>query len=191
MVEMNGMKGVQDEVPEYVRGEIASVLISAEKIRERIEALGREIAEDCKGKDPLLLGILTGSFVFLSDLCREIECKHEIAFLRAKSYVGTESTGKVKLEGLESIDISGRHVIIVEDIVDTGNTLEKLLPILFEKKPASVEICTLLLKETERRTKDLSVKYTAFTIPDQFVVGYGLDYDQSMRHLPFIGIFKP
>eukprot|EP00188_Purpureofilum_apyrenoidigerum_P002269 Plantae.Rhodophyta-Purpureofilum_apyrenoidigerum.ctg23912.p1 GENE.Plantae.Rhodophyta-Purpureofilum_apyrenoidigerum.ctg23912~~Plantae.Rhodophyta-Purpureofilum_apyrenoidigerum.ctg23912.p1 ORF type:complete len:198 (+),score=40.86 Plantae.Rhodophyta-Purpureofilum_apyrenoidigerum.ctg23912:89-682(+) len=181
-----------EKVPEYVRDEVATVLLDERRIAERVEELGKQIGADFDGKNPLLLGILTGSFMFTSDLCRAVKCRHEVAFAKASSYIGQESSGVVKLVGLENLDVKGRHVIIVEDIVDTGRTVEKIVATLQEREAASCTVCTLLLKNTDRRSKDLSlpIKYVAFEIPDVFVIGYGLDFNQRLRHLPFVGTYR-
>ena len=152
------------------------------QILERVKAVAKRINTDMADKNPLLLAMLNGSFVFAADLMREITVPCEISFVKMSSYQGTSSTGKVKqLLGLNE-DIKGRTVIIVEDIVESGLTLKTLLETLKEKEPADVHICTLLLKP-ECLQVSLDIKYVAMEIPNDFILGYGLDYDQQGRNL--------
>ena len=170
---------------------IESVLFSEEQIRDRIRELGDQIARDYAGKDVVLIGVLKGVALFFGDMMRAIDLPLEIDFMAVSSYgASTRSSGVVRI--LKDLDetITGRHVLIVEDIIDTGLTLSYLIRTLMERRPASLEICTLLHKPA-RRLVEVPVKYVGFTIPDQFVVGYGLDYDQKFRNLPFVGILKP
>jgi hypoxanthine phosphoribosyltransferase len=139
----------------------------------------------------MLISVLRGSFIFVADLCRAIRLPCRLDFMAVSSYgSGTVSSGQVQITKDLSEDITGRHVIVVEDILDSGNTLSYLLNLLKHRHPASVRICTLLDKP-ERRVKPVEVSYCGFTIPDAFVVGYGLDYDEHYRNLPYIGILKP
>ena len=155
------------------------------------EALADQITQDYAGKSPLIVGTLRGSFVFMADLVRQINLPLTVDFLSASSYgSGTESSGQVKLKLDLADDISGRDVLIIEDIVDSGNTLSKLLPELQKRGPASLKVCALLDKP-ERRVLPFQANYVGFTIPDAFVVGYGLDFDQHYRQLPYIGVLKP
>jgi hypoxanthine phosphoribosyltransferase len=180
-----------DEVPELWASEVSEVLLGSESIARRVRDLGEALTADYAGLNPILVVVLKGSFMFAGDLTRVMCTPHELAFIRAKSYVGTESSGNVAISGLDGVDLAGRHVIIVEDIVDTGLTLTKLIKSLCTLRPASVKVCTLLLKITTRRKADSpDVDYVAFTVPDKFVVGYGLDVDQRLRHLPFVGVMK-
>ena len=146
---------------------------------------------DYAGKEPVLISVLRGSFVFMADLTRKITLPCTVDFMSVSSYgAGTKSSGQVQITKDLSDDIEGRDIIVVEDILDSGNTLSYLLEILKARKPASVKLCTLLDKP-DRRVKDVHVDYSGFTIPDEFVVGYGLDYAEKYRNLPYIGILKP
>jgi hypoxanthine phosphoribosyltransferase len=167
------------------------VLITSADVQERVRALGEHITEDYRGERPLLVGILRGAIVVLSDLMRNIDLPCEIDFMDISSYgSGTSSSGVVRiLKDLEE-DITGRHVLIVEDIIDTGLTLSYLRRSLLARRPASLEICALLSKPSRRRV-ELPVKYLGFEVPDEFVVGYGLDYGGAYRNLPDICVLKP
>ena len=156
--------------------------ITEEQIRQRVKELGLQISKDMEGKNPLLIGVLNGSFMFAADLLREITIPCEISFVKLASYEGILSTGKVKeVMGLNE-DISGRTVIIVEDIVDTGRTMRQMLDSLRVRHPASIHICTLFVKP-DKLEEPLDIAYAAFSIPNDFIVGYGLDYDQQGRGL--------
>jgi len=185
-----------------MRDDIAEVLFSEAKLQARVAALGAEIAHDYAGQDVLLIGALRGALIFLADLARQIPLPLEIDTITASSYgSATTSSGVVTLSGGGQAPIAGRHVLIVEDIVDTGLTLRHLLDHLASQSPASLRVCALLVKD--RANADVaaadgasaSVPYTpdyvGFHVPDHFVVGYGLDYDQRYRNLPYIGILKP
>jgi hypoxanthine phosphoribosyltransferase len=166
-------------------------LITEEQIAERIAALGMQISSDYQGLDLLLVGVLRGVAVFIGDLVRSVTVPMEVDFIAISSYgTSTRSSGVVRI--LKDLDesVTGRHVLVIEDIIDTGLTLSYLMRTLLERRPASLEICTLLDKPA-RRLVDVPVKYTGFSIPDKFVVGYGLDYAQKYRNLPFIGVLKP
>ena len=164
--------------------------ISEEDIHKRVAEVGAQLNRDLEGKDPLFLAILNGSFVFAADLMREITIPSQISFIRVSSYSGMESTGKLtEVVGLKE-NIKGRTVVIVEDIIDSGLTLSWLRTNLQSRGPASVEICTLLRKPTAAKV-EIDVKYVGYDIPNEFVVGYGLDYCQKYRNLPYIGILKP
>ncbi len=155
---------------------------SAEEIDVWVKNLGQKISEDYNGKTPLLIAILNGAFMFASDLMKEVSIPCEISFIKSSSYSGTESTGQLnELIGLAE-NIEGRHLIIVEDIVDTGNSMVKTLESIKDKKPASIEICTLLYKPEALQHK-MELKYIGKEIPNDFVVGYGLDYDGHGRNL--------
>ncbi len=163
--------------------------LSAEKIAARVREIGANISKNYEGKEIVLLCVLKGSFMFFADLVREITVPLSVDFLTLSSYgAGTESSGKVQLVQESKMSLEGKHVIIVEDIVDSGNTLSFLLGLLKEKNLASLEICSLLSKPS-RRVVDipLNPEYIGFEIPDTFVVGYGLDYDQKYRELPYVG----
>ena len=165
------------------------VMIAETDVRARVVALGQEISQHYRGNDSdlVLVGLLRGSFIFMADLCRAIDVSHEVDFMTASSYgSGTSSTRDVKILKDLDEDIRGKHVLIVEDIIDSGNTLSKVREILRLREPASLAICTLLDKP-ERREVDVKVEWVGFSIPDEFVVGYGIDYAQHYRHLPYIG----
>ena len=156
--------------------------ISEDEIQQRVKAVADKINHDMEGKKPLLLAVLNGSFVFAADLMRHITIPCEISFVKLASYEGTVSTGKVvEVMGLNE-DITGRDIIIVEDIVDTGKTMERMLDTLGTRNPNSLHICTLLLKP-EKLKIPLNIEYAAMEIPSDFIVGYGLDYDQEGRNL--------
>lgn len=172
-------------------GDVKEVLIPSEEIQEKVREIGSRVSEDYAGEKPLLVGILRGAFVMLGDLMRRVNLPCEVDFMDISSYgTGTSSSGVVRiLKDLEE-DITGRHVLIVEDIVDSGLTLSYLRRSLLARRPASLEICSLLSKP-ERRRVDLDVKYLGFEVPDEFVVGYGLDYAGVYRNLPDICVLKP
>jgi len=171
--------------------DIQEVLFTEEQLRNRVKELAKQIEQDYAGKEIMLIGILRGSFVFIADLCRYIDLPCTLDFMAVSSYgKGTSSTGQVQITKDLSEDISGLHVIVVEDILDSGNTLSYLLRILEQRHPASIRLCTLLDKP-DRRKVEVAVHYSGFTIPDAFVVGYGLDYAERYRNLPYIGILKP
>ncbi|UTA69797.1 MULTISPECIES: hypoxanthine phosphoribosyltransferase [Emticicia] len=164
--------------------------IDSEQLQNRIKALAHQINKDYEGKNPLLIGVLNGSFMFVSDLFKSIEIDCEITFIRVASYQKTESTGQVKqILGLTE-DVKYRHVIIVEDIVDTGLTMHEVLAQLAAQKPASLKIMTLLLKPDALKVP-LKVDYTGFEIENKFVVGFGLDYDGQGRNLDAIYVLQP
>jgi hypoxanthine phosphoribosyltransferase len=166
--------------------EAGRVLVTSEKIEEKVRDLGERISGDYRGEGLLLLGILRGAVVFLSDLMRCLELQCEIDFMEVSSYgAGTTSSGVVRILKDLREDITGRHVLIVEDIIDTGLTLSYLRRTLLARRPASLEICALLSKPS-RRQVDLEVKYLGFEVPDEFVVGYGIDYAGGYRNLPDI-----
>ena len=177
-------------VDEYNRG-VKNVLITAEQIADAIARAGKEISNGYDGRPILLVSILKGSFVFMADLCRAITVPCEIGFMCAKSYYGgTSSTGVVKITMDLDQDISKYHVIIVEDIIDTGRTLSDIYKLLKSRTPLSLRVVTLLDKP-ERRLVDFSADMALFTIPDLFVIGYGLDYMEYYRNLPYIAEFNP
>jgi hypoxanthine phosphoribosyltransferase len=171
--------------------DVKEVLITSQEIEDKVREIGARITEDYKGEKPLLIGILRGAVVIMSDLMRNIDLQCELDFMDISSYgTGTSSSGVVRiLKDLEE-DITDRHVLIVEDIIDTGLTLSYLMRSLQARKPASLEICALLSKPSRRRA-DLDVRYLGFEIPDEFVVGYGLDYAGAYRNLPDICVLKP
>ena len=170
---------------------VQSILYSEEQLRERVQALGAQITADYAGKEPVLASVLRGSYIFMADLTRAIDLPVTVDFMAVSSYgAGTKSSGQVEIKKDLSDSIEGRDLIIVEDILDSGNTLFYLMEILKARKPASIRICTLMDKP-DRRTQPIVADYVGFTIPDAFVVGYGLDYDEKYRNLPYVGILKP
>ena len=166
-------------------------LLAEEPLQARIRELGAEIARDYAGKDLVVIGLLNGVYMFFSDLTRSMDLDFEVTFMQVASYGGgTQSTGEVKV--LHDLDrsIRGRHCLIVEDIVDTGLTLDKVRRLLLDREPASLKICTMLDKPSRRRV-EVPVDYVGFPIEDHFVVGYGLDLDGKFRNLPYVGIYNP
>lgn len=176
------------------QNDIERVLLSEEQLKEIIEKLGKQISEDYKDSDNklILVSVLKGSVVFMGDLMRAITLPCCIDFMSVSSYgSGTSSSGVVKIiKDLDTNVIEGADLLIVEDILDSGKTLSYLTDLLRQRKPSSIKICTLLDKP-ERRVVDLKADYAGSVIPDAFVVGYGLDYDEKYRNLPFVGILKP
>ena len=174
-----------------MREDMERILLTEAELKERVAELGRQISEDFAGKEPIFVGVLKGCFIFMADLFREVTVPGSVDFMAVSSYGnGTSTTGAVKINKDLSQDIEGRDVIIVEDILDSGVTLSYLTKYLENRKPSSVCIATLLDKPSRRRA-DVHAKYVGFTVPDAFVVGYGLDYAEKYRNLPFIGILKP
>jgi hypoxanthine phosphoribosyltransferase len=174
-----------------IKKDIAEVLIGTEELQAKVAELGRQISEDYRGRNPLLICLLRGAAVFLSDLIRAIDIPLEMDFIAISSYgASTESSGVVRLVMDLKSNITGRNVLIVEDIVDTGRTLAYILDNLQTRRPASIKVCALLSKPS-RREVQVDLDYLGFEIPDEFVVGYGLDYAEGYRNLPFIGVLKP
>lgn len=171
--------------------DIKEVLFDEAALKSRITEMGAEMTRDYAGKEPMLVSVLRGSYIFMADLTRNIDLPCTVDFMAVSSYgAGTSSSGQVKIIKDLSDDIEGKDVIVVEDILDSGNTLSYLIEILKARQPASIKLCTLLDKPS-RRTKEVKVDYSGFSIPDEFVVGYGLDYAEKYRNLPYIGILKP
>lgn len=171
--------------------DVESVLLSAEELAKRIEEIGSEITADYAGKEILMIGVLRGAVVFMADLARAIKVPVAIDFMAVSSYgAGTSSSGVVRILKDLDEDVAGKHVLVVEDIIDSGLTLNYLLDNLKSRKPASIKLCTLLNKP-ERRKVNVNIDYNGFDVPDYFVIGYGLDYAEKYRNLPFIGILKP
>jgi hypoxanthine phosphoribosyltransferase len=170
--------------------DLAEILISPAEIAAKVEELGRLIAERYQGKELVLVSVLKGAVVFLADLMRAIPIPLAIDFLAISNYGGKGASGVVRIIKDLDQDIAGRHVLMVEDIVDTGLTLGYLLRTLQARHPASLQVCTLLDRSV-RRIVDLPIAFRGFEIPDRFVVGYGLDYQHRYRNLPFIGVLKP
>ena len=171
---------------------IEKVLISEAEIQQKVEEFAAILSEEYAGKDPIFVGVLKGVVMFFADMVRKITIPCEIDFMCLSSYGGTNSTGNVAVKKDLSVDIKGRHVVILEDIYDTGNSLSFLHKYLLSKDPASLKICTLLDKP-ERRKPGVTLvpEYVGFTIPNEFVVGYGLDFNEHYRNLPYIGVLKP
>lgn len=166
------------------------VLISQEELQKRVRELGAQVSADYRDLNPLLLCVLKGGFLFLADLTRALTIRHGVDFMAISSYGNaTTSSGVVRILKDLDTDITGRHVLIVEDIIDTGNTLAYLLENLRVRQPASLRICALLTKPA-RRQVPLHIDYVGFEIPDEFVIGYGLDFAEDYRNLPFIGVLK-
>lgn len=172
-----------------VEKDIERVIISAEELEAHVAEIGAQISRDFEGKDPIFIGVLKGCFIFMADLMRHVNIKCSMDFMAVSSYSGTTSTGAVKINKDLSEDIEGRHIIIVEDILDSGVTLNYLKNFLLVRKPASISIATLMDKPA-RRKADVYADYSCFEIPDAFVVGYGLDYNERYRNLPYIGVLK-
>jgi hypoxanthine phosphoribosyltransferase len=174
-----------------IHDDVEEILLTGEQIRTRVAELGRQLAVDYRDRDPVLVSVLKGSIIFLADLLREMEVPLSIDLMEVSSYgASTESSGQVRILKDLSKPIEGRHVLVVEDIIDTGLTLNYLLKYLADKGPASVRVVCLLDKPA-RRLAEIPIDYRGFTIPDRFVIGYGLDYNERYRNLPFIGVLKP
>ena len=171
---------------------IEKVLLTEEQIQARIRELGEELSREYADKDPIFVGVLKGVVVFYADMVRRITVPCQFDFMWISSYSGTESTGQMDVKRDISTNIKGRHVVILEDIFDTGNSLSYTYEHLLKKEPASLKICTLLDKP-ERRNPSVTLQadYTGFVIPNEFVVGYGLDFNEHYRNLPYVGILKP
>lgn len=173
------------------KSDISKVLLDEEEIKQIVKRLGRQISEDYKDKNLLLVSVLKGSVMFMADLMREIDIHCKIDFMAVSSYgSGTTTSGSVKILKDLNIDLTGYDLLIVEDILDSGVTLANLRDMLMTRKPASFKICTFIDKP-ERRKADVTADYVGAQIPDAFVVGYGLDYDERYRNLPYLGILDP
>ena len=170
---------------------IEKVLLTEYQLEQRIKELGAEITRDYQGKELVLAAVLRGSYVFMADLTRAIDLPLTVDFMAVSSYgAGTVSSGQVEIKKDLSDPIEGKNLLIIEDILDSGNTLYYLMDVLSARHPASIRICTLLDKP-ERRVKPIKADYAGFVIPDAFVVGYGLDYAEKYRNLPYVGVLKP
>ena len=168
---------------------LGEVVVSEEQLQERIATLGKQITADYAGRAPLLVGVLKGAFVFMSDLARAIDLPVEFDFMAVSSYgSATKTSGVVRIVKDLDVDLSGRHVLLVEDIVDSGLTLSYVRKNLKARNPASLEVCALLVREG-RQKRSPTLKYVGFTIPPQFVIGYGLDVDERYRNLPFVCVY--
>ncbi|MDD3346550.1 hypoxanthine phosphoribosyltransferase [Oscillibacter sp.] len=174
-----------------MENDILKVLVTEEELKTRVDQLGEILFEKFQGKNPLFLGVLKGSFVFMADLVRACQVKSDVEFIAVSSYQNaTVSSGRVQITRDLQQDITGRHLIIVEDILDSGNTLAFLKEYFLAKGASSITLVTLLDKPS-RRTKHITADLAGFTVPDEFVVGYGLDYAQQYRNIPYIGVLKP
>jgi hypoxanthine phosphoribosyltransferase len=174
-----------------IHDDVEEILLTEEQIQARVAELGRQLAADYEGRFPVLVSVLKGSIVFLADLVRSTPVPLSIDLMELSSYgASTESSGQVRILKDLSGPIEGRDVIVVEDIIDTGLTLNYLLKYLHDRGPASVRICCLLDKPA-RRLADIEIDYRGFTIADRFVIGYGLDYDERYRNLPYVGVLRP
>ena len=176
---------------ENMQDDIEKVLLSEEEIQEIVTRVGAEVSRDYRGKNLVLVSVLKGSVVFMADLMRAIDIPLSIDFMVVSSYGnGTESSGKAKIIKDLDLDLSGQDLLLVEDILDTGRTLYNLREILKMRSPSSIKICTFLDKP-ERRQADIAADYVGARVPEEFVVGYGLDYSQRYRNLPYLGVLKP
>ena len=171
--------------------DVEQVLYTEEQLRSRVREGGAQITADYAGRAPMLISVLRGSYIFMADLTRAIDLDVTVDFMAVSSYgAGTASSGQVEIKKDLSDSIEGKDLIIVEDILDSGNTLYYLMDVLRARKPASIRICALMDKP-ERRVKPITADYVGFTIPDAFIVGYGLDYAERYRNLPYVGVLKP
>lgn len=175
-----------------MHNDIEKILLSEQQIQARIQELGEVLTKEYADKNPVIVGVLKGVVVFYADMIRHIQVPCQMDFMWLSSYAGTDSTGRMLVRQDVTADIEGRHVLILEDIFDTGNSLEFTVNHLKKQNPASIKICTLLDKPERRRAGvTLKADYVGFTIPNAFVVGYGLDYNEKYRNLPYVGILKP
>jgi hypoxanthine phosphoribosyltransferase len=182
---------MQETTVAPIHADVEEVLLTGDQIRSRVAELGRQLSTDYADRDPVLVSVLKGSIIFLADLIRAMEVPLSLDLMEVSSYgASTESSGQVRILKDLSKPIEGRHVIVVEDIIDTGLTLNYLLKYLADKNPASVRIVCLLDKPA-RRLAEIPIDYRGFTIEDRFVIGYGLDYDERYRNLPYIGVLRP
>lgn len=171
---------------------IEKVLITEEQLQARIRELGEELTREYEGKDPIVVGVLKGVLVFYADMVRQLKIPCQMDFMCISSYAGTSTTGNMIVRKDVSADIKGCHVLILEDIFDTGNSLDFVVKHLQAKEPASLKICTLLDKPERRKAGiDLKCDWTGFVVPNEFVVGYGLDFNEHFRNLPYVGVLKP
>jgi hypoxanthine phosphoribosyltransferase len=185
------MTGTASAVAGSIHGDVEEILLNADEIAARVAELGAQLAADYAGRTPVLISVLKGSIVFLADLIRAMDVPLNVDLMEVSSYgSATESSGQVRILKDLSSSIEGRDVVVVEDIIDTGLTLNYLLRYLGERNPASVRVCCLLDKPA-RRLAEIDIDYRGFSIPDRFVIGYGLDYDERYRNLPYIGVLRP
>ena len=175
-----------------MKNAIKEVLLTEEQIQSKVKELAKQLSKDYAGKDPVFVGVLKGVVMFFADIVRNVDIPCEIDFMSLSSYSGTNSTGRTEIRKDLSVDITGRHVVILEDIFDTGTSLTFTVNHLLNKGPASLKVCSFLDKP-ERRKPGVTLvpDYIGYTIPNEFVVGYGLDFNEHYRNLPYIGILKP
>ena len=175
-----------------MRENMEKILLTEEQIQEKVKEMAAQLSREYAGKDPIFVGVMKGVVMFFADMVKRIDIPCQIDFMWISSYAGTSSTGNMQVRRDVSSDLKGRHVVILEDIFDTGHSLDFTVKHLLAKEPASLKVCTLLDKP-DRRDPSVTLQpdYTGFVIPNEFVVGYGLDYDEYYRNLPYIGILKP
>ncbi len=174
-----------------MKDDIKEVLLSEQQVLDKVAQLGKQITEDFQGKEPIIISVLKGSFVFMADLVRHIDLYCQVDFMSVSSYGNsTKSSGEVKIVKDLDTSIDGRDIIIVEDILDSGQTLSYILEVFKARGAKSISLCTLFNKPARRKV-EVKIDYEGFVIPDEFVVGYGLDYAEKYRNLPFVGILKP
>ena len=184
------MTGTAGAVARSIHEDVEEILLTGDEIAARVADLGAQLAADYAGRTPVLVSVLKGSIVFLADLIRAMDVPLNVDLMELSSYgSATESSGQVRILKDLSSSIEGRDVVVVEDIIDTGLTLNYLLRYLAERHPASVRVCCLLDKPA-RRLAEIEIDYRGFTIPDRFVIGYGLDYDERYRNLPYVGVLR-
>ena len=171
--------------------DIKEIFVTEQEIIEITRRLGKEISADYENKQPILVGLLNGCVPFYAELIKNISIMMEFDFMDVKSYEGTQSTGKVVFQYMPGTPLKGRHIIIIEDIIDTGRTLDAIVKEFEKEGPASIELACLLDKPSMRKVDTLVSKYTGFKVPNEFVVGFGLDYDEEYRNLPYVGVLKP
>ena len=175
-----------------MKNAIKEVLLTEEQIQAKVKELAAQISKDYEGKNPIFIGVLKGVVIFFADMVRNVDIPCEIDFMSIASYSGTTSTGRTDIRKDVSVDIKDRHVVILEDIFDTGTSLTFTVNHLLNKQPASLAVCTFLDKPERRKPGvELVPEYVGYSIPNEFVVGYGLDYNEQFRNLPYIGILKP
>ena len=172
--------------------DMKKILLTEEQVQAKVKELAKQLSKDYAGKDPVCVGVLKGVVIFFADLVRNVDIPCEIDFMSISSYSGTNSTGRTEIRKDLSVDIKGRHVVILEDIFDTGTSLTFTVNHLLNKEPASLAVCTFLDKP-ERRKPGVTLvpEYVGYTVPNEFVVGYGLDYNEHYRNLPYVGVLKP
>ena len=175
-----------------MKNDIKEIMLTEQQIQDKVKELAKQLSEDYAGKDPIFVGVLKGVVIFFADVVRNVDIPCEIDFMSIASYSGTTSTGRTEIRKDVSVDLQGRHVVILEDIYDTGTSLTFTVNHLLNKQPASLKVCTFLDKPARRKPGvTLVPDYIGYTIPNEFVVGYGLDFNEHYRNLPYIGVLKP